>query len=250
MERSKASPESQLLGALCEAEDTEEMFWLRQSDDCQSKAALGNALSAQYRFHEAAAAFEQALRIREDPALYLRLGGAYLTVRDFDASYGAYRRFLDLGGDESSAAYPLGVWHYLRGEYSTAAEWFAKCLPCDDETAIAVIYWHCLCCLRRGSRSELLERYHPDMKAGHHTAYRAAVSLFAGETDIGSALEAAENEHDELNYIIAAYGLCVFLSSGGQRERGNALLRDILSRKTVWPCIPWLAAWNDAHGAT
>ena len=251
MKQKKASIESQLGGTLCDVEDTEEMFWMRQSDDYQSKVALGNALSAQYRFHEAVEQFRNALQIKsDDPSLYLRLGGAYLTVRNFKASYDAYMRCLELEGNDKSVAYPLGVWNYLRGEYSTAAEWFAKCLPCGDELAIAVIYWHCLCGLRSDSHLELLKQYHPDMKVGHHTAYRAAVSLFSGETDRKAMFAALENEQDDLNYVIAAYGLYVYLFVSGEKEKSDSLLKDILSRKAVWPCISYLAAWNDAYGQT
>lgn len=251
MKQNKASLESQFEGALCDVEDTEEMFWLRQSDDYQSKIALGNALSAQYRFREAAQAFEAASYIRNnDPSLYTRLGGAYLTIRKFKAAYDAYMRSLDLGGAEQSVSYPLGMWHYLQEDYRIAAEWFAKCLPCGDELAIAVIYWHCLCCFRSGSHLELLKHYRTDMKVGHHTAYQTAVSLFAGETDIRAVFDALESERDDLNYVIAAYGLYVYLAVKDEKKKGDTLLQGILSRKMIWPCISYLTAWNDAHRQT
>ena len=77
MEQRKASLDSQLGTARCEAEDTEELFWLRESDDYQSKAALGNALSAQYRFREAAESYLSAARAagRFDRALAAAHGG-------------------------------------------------------------------------------------------------------------------------------------------------------------------------------
>ena len=53
----KASLDSQLGNAPCTVEDTEEMFWLRESDDFQSRVALGNALAGQYRFRDAIAAY-------------------------------------------------------------------------------------------------------------------------------------------------------------------------------------------------
>jgi tetratricopeptide (TPR) repeat protein len=251
MKQNKASLESQFESSLCEVEDTEEMFWLRQSDDYQSKIALGNALSAQYRFREAAGAFETASYIRkDDPLLYIRLGGAYLTIRDFKAAHDAYMRCLDLGSAEQSVAYPLGVWHYLQGDYRVAAEWFAKCLPCGDELAIAVLYWHSLCCLRLGSQLELLKHYRADMKVGHHAAYETVVSFFAGETDVSAVFDTLKSEQDDLNYVIAVYGLYVYLAAKGEKEKSDTLLQGILSRKKVWPCISYLAAWNDAYGQT
>ncbi|MDE7366296.1 MAG: hypothetical protein K2N24_02950 [Lachnospiraceae bacterium] len=40
MNEKKATLESQLYDAPCTIEDTEEMFWLRESDDYQSKISL------------------------------------------------------------------------------------------------------------------------------------------------------------------------------------------------------------------
>ena len=44
----------------CLAEGTEELFWLRESDDYESRVKLGNHLSAQYRFQEAPEAYPAA----------------------------------------------------------------------------------------------------------------------------------------------------------------------------------------------
>ncbi|MFQ7618693.1 hypothetical protein, partial [[Clostridium] scindens] len=94
MEVSKyASIESQLGNAPCFCEDTEEMFWLRESDDYKSRVRLGNLLSKQYRFREAIDAYHSAEMIRsDDPLLYVSIGGAYLTLRRFDEAKKAYDR--------------------------------------------------------------------------------------------------------------------------------------------------------------
>lgn len=105
-----ASIQSQLGDATCEVEDTEEMFWLRESDDYQSCVRLGNILAGQYRFKEAVSAYEKALLIRQNDAmLYLRLGGAELTLLRFEAARKNYQAALAYGASEKSTAYPLGV---------------------------------------------------------------------------------------------------------------------------------------------
>ena len=84
MSADKASLESQLGFGICEVLDTEEMFWLRQNDDYQSKLLLGNKLAAQYRFRDAVNAYREAEHIRsDDPGLFQNLGGALLTLRQF-----------------------------------------------------------------------------------------------------------------------------------------------------------------------
>ncbi|MDE7249880.1 MAG: hypothetical protein K2N82_08330, partial [Lachnospiraceae bacterium] len=246
MNNKKASLESQLFNAPCMVEDTEEMFWLRETDDYQSKISLGNALAAQYRFREAIAAYLSAERIRnDDPMLYLRLGGAYLTIRQFDAALAAYNRSLSLGISRKTIAYPIGIWHYLMKDYENGAKWFMECLPCDDEMAIAVIYWHTLSCLRMNTAPSLLKEYHPGMLVGHHTAYRLAVSAMSGEESLENAEMRTEQLQSDLDYVIAAYGISVALACKGLIKESRKLNEHLLSRDSVWPCVSYLAAWGD-----
>ena len=109
-----ASLESQLENALCLCEDTEEMFWLRESDDYESQVKLGNLLSGQYRFREALDAYCAAEKIRaDDPMLYIRLGGAYLTLRHFDEAKKAYGQSLFLYGEDKFVTYRSAVEVFL-----------------------------------------------------------------------------------------------------------------------------------------
>ncbi len=241
-----ASLASQLGDEPCLVEDTEEMFWLREQDDYQSRVALGNALVGQYRFREAVTAYESAKEIRHDDwQLHNRLGGASLTLRRFDAAWEHYQTCLKLGAPTQAAALQIGIWHYLQGRYQEAAEWFAMCLPCGDEQAIAAIYWHTLSCCRSGETPELLSKYHKGMDVGHHTAYRLCVSVFSGETDWRDALEQIHQERSELNIVISLYGLHSYLELIGKVEESASCLRELLKHEGLWPCIAYLAAWND-----
>ncbi len=56
------------------------------------------------------------------------------------------------------------------------------------------------------------------------------------------------HEQDDLNYVIAAYGVSRYLLSCGDRARGTGLLKEICSREKVWAYISYLAAWNDLNG--
>ena len=247
----RAGPESQLGTAPCAVADTEEMYWLRQNDDYQSKLSLAGALVSQYRYRDAADAYRDAERIRsDDPALYMRLGGALLTIRRFEEAQDAYTTAMRLGGSEKAAAYPLGIRHYLLGEYALAAERFAGCLPCGDEMRIAVLYWHGLACLRASQTSSLLNLYHPGMDVGHHGAYARAVSVFAGETALSDAQAALSDGESALDFCIEAYGLARCLAAAGRTEEADALLRRVLERTEVWPNVAYLAAWNDLHAKT
>ncbi|QTQ14034.1 tetratricopeptide repeat protein [Treponema parvum] len=241
-----ASLESQLGNAPCLCEDTEEMFWLRESDDYESRVKLGNLLAGQYRFREAIDAYRAAKKIRaDDPMLYISLGGAYLTLRHFDEAKKAYGKSRSLGGNEKFAAYPIGVWHYLQGNYREAADYFAKVLPCGDEMKIAILYWNALCCMRENLPDKLLATYRDDMQVGHHTAYRSAVEVFLGKRPAEEALRQAEQDKNDLNAVVSMYGIAVYLEHGGKKTEAEEVIKSLFRRESAWPCISYLAAWND-----
>lgn len=115
-----ASIDSQLGNAPCLCEDTEEMFWLRESDDYESQIKLGNLLSGQYRFREA------------------------------------------------------------------------------------------------------VDAYHAD-----------------------ETLRQAEQDKNDLNAVVTMYGITVYLEYCEKKEEARKVKESLLRRKSVWPCISYLAAWND-----
>jgi len=176
----RATRESQLAGAPCTVEDTEEIFWLREADDYASRLALGGALAAQYRYREAVAAYEEAARIRaDDAALWLRLGGARLTIRRFDEADAAYTRARALGASEGATAIPTGFRYYLQSDWRAAAASFARGLPAPDETAVAVLYWHTLSCARDGAPPSLLEQLNPSISSFSPTALPSGATAAA-----------------------------------------------------------------------
>lgn len=241
-----ASMENQLGNAPCLCEDTEEMFCLRESDDYEGQVKLGNLLSEQYRFRETLDAYHLAEKIRDnDSMLYLRLGGAYLTLRHFDEAKKAYDKSFSLGGNEKSVAYPMGVWYYLQGDYQEAAKYFTKVLPCEDEMKIVILYWNALCCIRGKLSDRLIETYHDYMNIGHHTAYQLAVQVFLGIVFVDDALRQAEQDQNDLNAVIAMYGIASYLRHCGNVTESEKVMKFLLQRKSVWPCTSYLAAWND-----
>lgn len=247
-EQTRAPLNTQLGNEPCTVEDTEDMFWLRESDDYKSRFHLGNALARQYRFREAVQAYQNAARIRTDDwKLFYSMAGAYLTLLHFEEAMAGYRRCLQLCADKKTIAYPLGIACYFQKNYEKAAERFEECLPCDDEMAIAVIYWHTLSCFRAGREPTMLKYYYADMKVGHHTAYLLAVSVFCGEISWEQAASALEQEQDDLNYVIAMYGLCGYLDMCGKKSESEQCMNLLLKHDDVWPCVAYLAAWNDRH---
>lgn len=238
--KNKAGYKSQLFGGVNDICDTEEMSWLRMSDDYQSRMKLASLLISQYRYCEALEAFAQAEKIRnDDAALYIKTGGTYLTLLRYDEAFSAYEKAIKLGVSEKALAYPLAIRLYLLGEYEKAALMFSGCLPCDDELKIAVIYFQLLCRLRSG-KELTFEEYSENMSVGHHTAYELAVRVLLGRKDADEALAETEKTGD-LDFVIATYGIAVYLEENGRKEEALSIKNKLLKREGVWPCVSYLA---------
>lgn len=243
-----ASIESQLGEAVCEIEDTEEMFWLKESDDYDSLVSYGNKLAQQYRFKEAIDAYRKAELIKStDPMLYVRMGGSYLTLFLFDDAIVCYEKSLALGLNIKNVAYSIGVYHYLQRDYVKASEFFSKVLPSNDEMTIAVIYWNALSCLRAGIPDSLLQTFNKDMKVGHHKSYETAVKVMLSELSLDDAISIIESNSNDLDYVVSIYGIAAYCESIDEREKSVSLYNKLLTKKSVWPCVSYLAAYNDVN---
>lgn len=242
--------QSQLTSKPCEVADSDQVKTARlAAKNYEGYVLLGDALSKQLRYREAAEAYSEALQIRpnELPALRLR-AGRYLSTLQWDKARADLTRCLELGADRLDITYRLGLCAYLRQNYGEAMNFFEKCLPlCSDEMGIAVIYWHTLSAYRCGAETVLLGKYHTGMDIGHHTAYEKAMGICAGVSRAEDALEELENEPDDLEYVIVLYGVCGYLMHSGGREQSAELMENLLSRDGFWPCYAYLAAWNDGQ---
>ncbi len=186
MENNFATLESQLGDDICTVEDTEEIFWLKTSDDYQSKVKAGDLLVRQYRFKDAIKEYQNACRIKQnDFMLYIKLGGAYLILFKFDEAESCYNSALEYGVKEENVAFYFDIMNFLKGNYSGAISHFERTNVNNGEMLISVIYWHTVASFRNGSNPSFLNKYSENMEVGHHTAYKAAVSLFADEIEYG-----------------------------------------------------------------
>ncbi len=241
-----ASIDSQVMGLPHELADSGAVLDARQLPDTAEKyLKLGQALSRQLRYREAIEAYTEALKCDPDDLTALRLrAGRYLStlqcgeaIRDFD-------RCLRLGGDRLDCLYRMGIAYYFAGDDAGAMKALESCVPlCDDEMAIAIIYWHTLSAARAGRETELLQYYCKELVVGHHTAYEKAMRVWAGQETWKTMFAALQGETDDMEYDITLYGL---LKHPDCRET-DALMERLLARDGFWPCFAYLAAWNDKN---
>ena len=239
---------SQLENTPCRTEDTETIKVLREGDvSCDNLVALGDALTKQLRYREAAEVYTTALREHPDNLHVLRLrAGRYLSTLQCSNAQEDLIRCRELGGDASDILYRLGLCSYFLGQYSKAAELWEECFPlCDEEMGIAVIYWHTIAsyCLRK--EPVLLKNFHTKMEVGHHTAYYAAVRVFAQTAGINEIAAQLEEEQEDLEYVIVLYGLCCYWRHKGDLEKFDEQIEKLIARDGFWPCYAYLAAVNE-----
>lgn len=245
-----ASWKSQLSGAAEEIADSDTVSSARlAAHSADGLTALGDALTRQLRYREAAKAYSAALeQMPDDLNILRRRAGRYLSTLQCRAALEDLERCLILGGDELDIRYRMGLCHYFMRQFPSMQKEMLSCFPlCDDEMGIAVIFWHTVGSYRLGNEPILLEEYSSGMAVGHHTAYERAVSVFAGVRGFNDVYDEAMNERDDLESSIMLYGLYAYASHSIGAVRADAILTQVLQRDGFWPCYAYLAAWNDAH---
>ena len=244
-----ASWQSQLAGIAAEIDDSADVRTARKSvDTAEGLAALGDALSKQLRYREAAETYSDALRLKPDNlSLLRRRAGRYISTLQCAKALEDLERCMVMGGDRLDILYRIGLCRYLMHQYASAYEAFLACFElCDDEMGIAVMYWHTLCSYKLEHAAVLLEKYHSGMAVGHHTAYEKAVSVFAGAHSFDDTYREALNENNDLESVITLYGLCIYASYSEESGCARRIMEQILQRDGFWPAYAYLAAWNDS----
>lgn len=248
-----ASWQSQLAGAAAEIDDSEAVCAAREAAvTAEGLSALGDALTKQLRYREAADAYSAALKLKpDDLSLLRRRAGRYISTLQCEKALNDLKECMTLGADRLDILYRTGLCRYFMNQYADARETFKECIDlCDDEMGIAVIYWHTLCSYKLEHTAALLVKYHAGMAVGHHTAYEKAVSVFAGARSFDDAYHEALNENNDLESVITLYGLCIYASYSEQSSCARKIMEQILQRDGFWPSYAYLAAWNDSFNFT
>ena len=241
MQNNYATIESQLGNEICNVEDTEEIFWLKMSDDFQSRVKAGDLLVGQYRFKDAVCEYQNACRIKQDDyMIYLKLGGAYLTLFDFEQAEKHYNLALKYGANIGDVAFYLGIKEFLHGNYFGAVKNFETANADNGEMLITVIYWHTIAAFRAGTEPLFLEKYQENIDTGHHGAYKTAVSVFCGHI----AYHSIDIPKSSLDSAIILYGIGEYLKYKNEYDEAHLYFEQVLKHTDVWPCISYLAAYN------
>jgi len=110
-------------------------------DEARRHANRGVALLEQFRFTEAAAAFEEVVRAAPDSAAgYINLGISYFNERDFEKSRAALERAKTLAPESPYVHYNLGLIDKLQGATEAALVAFEKVASLDPTDSMTLYY--------------------------------------------------------------------------------------------------------------
>lgn len=208
---------------------------------------LGDALSAQLRYREAAKYYDEAAQsfpIRR--AAVRRLALCRMKTGMFTEAEAALHSLDDNESDPLDINYRIALCAYYRGDFSRAARLFRRCVPlaADGDMHVAAVYWRALSLLRSGENANAAARLYDDsLPLGHHFGYAIVCRVFKGELTLGDAEEQARR-YDDLTRLIVAYAAARIRIAEGADER--TALAPVLADDEYWASFAWLAAFADS----
>jgi tetratricopeptide (TPR) repeat protein len=210
--------------------------------------ALGRAQANVWRYHEAIETYTRGITMAPTHALlYRHRGHRYISVREFDKAVKDLQKAAQLNDHDFDIWYHLALAHYLRGEFSKAAEAYQRCLTvaekeAKDDSIIAVADWLHMTYRRMNKKAEaakLLERITPQMKVVENKSYFDRLLFYKGmktEAELVNLEKATDLEIATIGYGIGNWHLY-----HGNRAKAEEYFRRIVSGK-YWPAFGFIAA--------
>jgi tetratricopeptide (TPR) repeat protein len=210
--------------------------------------ALGRAQAQVWRYHDAIETYARGMKIAPDNAmLYRHRGHRYISTRQFDKAVKDMKRAAQLNDQDFDIWYHLGLAHYLKGEFASAAEAYRRCLAvaekaAKDDSIIAVSDWLYMTYRRMKKDAEaakILERITPQMKVAENKSYFDRLLFYKGlktEAELVNLEKATDLEIATLGYGLGNWHLY-----NGNQARAEEYFRKIVSGK-YWPAFGFIAA--------
>lgn len=214
--------------------------------------ALGRAQAGIWRYNDAIATYTRGIQLTpQNPMLYRLRGHRYISIRQFDKALADLKQAAKLNGAGGKDAdldfdiwYHLALSHYLKGEFSRAADAYERCreISKTDDKLIAVSDWLYMTYRRMKKDAEAakaLERITPQMQVRENKSYFDRLLFYKGlkkEAELVNLEKASD-----LDIATVGYGLGNWHLYNGNRERAEEYFRRIVSGK-YWPAFGFIAA--------
>ena len=229
---------------------------------------LGRRTGYLARFRDAIAIYSTAIaKHPNDPRLYRHRGHRYITVREFDKAIDDLSKAASLVRDkpdevepdgqpnakniptgtlQTNIYYHLGLAHYLKGDFTQAANAYHRCMALskNPDMQVATAHWQYMMLRRLGRDAEaakVLEPITADMPIIENGSYDKLLMMYKGLSDAGALLVAAKPP--ALDAVTIGYGVANWHLYNGRRAEGLKLLGEIVEQNaTQWPAFGYIAA--------
>lgn len=218
---------------------------VRNPANIDTLIALGVAQSGIRRYREAIQTFTRGIRLAPDnPILYRWRGHRYISVREFDRAVADLVNGHVRDTTNYDILYHLGVAHYLRGEFDSAASAFGRAqrrAPNDNELAGSTD-WLWMSLARAGRHAEARAALAPlreDMQITSAGAYRKRLFLYQGVLGFDDVID--NTDTNDVAVATLSYGIGNWFLVRGDTTAAR-LYFDKAVRSGGWPAFGFIAS--------
>ncbi len=223
------------------------------------------------RYRNAIAAFSAAIdRHPADPRLYRHRGHRYISVREFDnairdlskgASLVAGRpdevepdgqpnaRNIPTSTLNTNIYYHLGLAHYLKGDFASAADAYRLCMEQskNPDMQVATAHWQYMTLRRLGREQEaakVLEPITVDMPVIENGSYHKLLLMYKGQNEAEALLAASKAA--ALDAVTIGYGVANWHFYNGRPDVARQILTTIVEQHaSQWAGFGYIASEAD-----
>ena len=233
---------------------------------------LGRRTAYLGRYRDAIHVFTDGIgRHPEDPRLYRHRGHRYITVREFDKAIADLSRAAALAAGQpdeiepdgqpnarniptstlkTNIYYHLGLAHYLKGDFSRAAEAYASCMEHsrNPDMQVATAHWQYMT-LRRLNRDadarRVLEPITADMPVIENGSYHKLLLMYKAAIEADALLAASQAQ--SLDAVTIGYGVANWHLYNGRKDAARDQLSRIVEQygSAQWAGFGYIAAEAD-----
>ena len=213
----------------------------------------GLALSKQKLFREAVEAY--SLYITHNPfngLVYRHRGHRLISVYRFQEAAADLEMAIRIDPPNWDSWYHLGLAYYLLKDYERAAAAYKRCYEISDRSdkLVAVLDWYWMTLSRLGRKAEgnkLIEVIDENTDCGENYAYLRRVLMYKGLIKPEALIVTEGAPLPELEIATQGYGLSNYYYLEGEIEKSNEVLKMIVyaAKETMWSAFGYLAALVD-----
>jgi tetratricopeptide (TPR) repeat protein len=239
--------------------------------DIEALLAAAGARAAVWHYHEAIAIYDSTVVLHPTDWRPWRFRGhRHISLRQFDAAVQDLEKARQLDSLSFDVAYHLGLARYLKGDWASAADEYARCMrqadspdapavsaslptgfrACTnvgvvDNDRVAITEWRWRALRRAGRTDEakqLLDAIDADMDVGTNASYHALLLLHKGERPVEQVFDTTVVGEQ---FETIGYGVAVQWLTEGDTTRALDLMRRIVTRGERWQSFGFIAAESD-----